>query len=186
MSLKAKAEKAEKIKIRPAREEDFSLIQKFNALLFRKEQKDFDPTLDINWPFSAEGERYFRRVLRGENGQAWLAIIDNQPVGYLAAVLTDEIPSSRKLKKRAILDNMFVLKSFRNRGAGSRLVQEFIHWAQQQGADNLRVTAFSGNKKALDFYRQNGFQDYNQTLEINFPSRKKELNNEEDNGDSDD
>ena len=154
------------LKIRKATEKDFIVIQKLNGLLFKREQKNFDSTLDISWPFSEEGEEYFERILNEENGRAWLAEDDGQPVGYLIGKIATKVPKSRTIKKRAILDNMFVLKKYRNKGIGGRLVKKFITWAKENGADNLRVTAFAGNKGAIRFYRQNRFRDYNLTLEM--------------------
>ncbi len=154
------------IKIRKASEKDFAVIQKLNSLLFKREQKRFDSTLDISWPFSKKGEEYFERILSEKNGRAWLAEDNDKPVGYLIGSIAQKVPKSRTIKKRAILDNMFVLKNYRNKGIGGRLVKEFIAWAKENGADNLRVTAFAGNKEAIKFYRQNGFRDYNLTLEI--------------------
>ncbi len=154
------------IKIRKASKKDFGAIQKLNSLLFKREQKKFDSTLDISWPFSEEGEGYFERILSGKNGRAWLAEDDDKPVGYLIGNIAQKVPKSRTIKKRAVLDNMFVLKNYRNKKIGGRLVKEFIAWAKENGADNLRVTAFASNKEAIKFYQQNGFQDYNRTLEI--------------------
>lgn len=155
------------IKIRKADENDFFIIQKLNNLLFKREQKNFDSTLVVSWPFSKEGEEYFRQILSTKNSQAWLAEDDGKTIGYLIGKIVTKVPRSRTIKKRAILDNMFVLKDYRNKGIGGLLVKEFIVWAGKNKVDNLRVTAFAGNKDAIKFYKQNGFQDYNLTLEIN-------------------
>jgi len=77
------------------------------------------------------------------------------------------VPKSREIKKRAVLDNMFVLREFRNKGVGKKLVREFIEWAKKNNVDNVRVTAFAGNSSVIAFYKEQGFKGYNLTLEIN-------------------
>ncbi len=154
------------IQIKKAEEKDFKIIQGLFSLLIKKEQKDFDKTLKTDWPFSKEGEKYFQRVLSGEIGQAWLALMDGKEVGYLIGVIKKEVPKSRTIKKRAVLDNMFVLEKYRNQGVGMKLAQEFLKWVKENEVDNIRVTAFVGNYRALEFYRELGFKDYNLTLEI--------------------
>ena len=155
------------IQIRQANESDFEVVQQLSFLLFKKEQRDFDDSLKTDWPFSPVGENYFRRVLTGETGRVWLAIVDNRAVAFLIGTLSESVPTSRAIKKRIVLNNMFVLKEYRNKGIGGKLVKEFIAWAKQEKADNIRVTAFAGNKKAIEFYRRCGFYDYNHTLEMN-------------------
>jgi GNAT superfamily N-acetyltransferase len=155
------------LKIKKATKDDFQTIQKLNFLLFKKEQKDFDNTLKINWPFTTEGEKYFQYLMESNNGQVWLALVDGEPVGYLAGKIKSDTPSSRKIKKRAVPDNMFVLADFRNRGIGGKLVKEFIKWTSLKKVDNIRVTAFAKNSSAINFYKKYGFQEYNLTLEIN-------------------
>jgi len=157
------------VNIKVAGMADLEVIQRLYFLLFKKEQKDFDSTLNINWPFSTDGEKYFREVLSGKIGCAWLAVLNNRVIGYLIGVVKEGVPTSRSIKKRVVLDNMFVLEEFRDKGVGRSLVKEFISWAKREGADNLRVTAFAGNQRAIKFYRRCGFKDYNHTLEINNP-----------------
>lgn len=155
------------IQIRQANKSDFKVVQQLSFLLFKKEQKDFDESLKTDWVFSSAGESYFRRVLAGENGRAWLAMVDGRAIAFLIGTLSESVPTSRTIKKRIVLNNMFVLKEYRNRGIGGKLMKEFIAWAKKEKADNIRVTAFAGNKKAIEFYRQCGFYDYNHTLEMN-------------------
>ncbi len=120
------------IKIRKANENDFLIIQKLNNLLFKREQKNFDSTLVVSWSFSKEGEEYFRKILSTKSGQAWLAEYNGKTIGYLIGKIVTKVPNSRTIKKRAILDNMFILKDYRNKGVGGLLVKEFIAWAEKK------------------------------------------------------
>ena len=155
-----------KIKIIPANKSDFEVIQELNQKLFKREFEKFDSTLDIEWPFSDDGVKYFRRALSGDDFLTLKAVDDKgKIVGYLIGKLTT-INSSRRLNRRAILDNMFVRKEWRKSGIGGKLVEEFLKWAKNKKVDNIRVTAFAGNKEAINFYKQRGFKEYNLTLEI--------------------
>jgi len=48
------------VQIRRATSKDLKQIQQLNLALFKKEIKDFDPSLDLNWTFGKEGAKHFR------------------------------------------------------------------------------------------------------------------------------
>lgn len=147
---------------------DLKDIQNLNLLLFKKEQKEYDKKLNVNWPFDEEGINYFTDCIKNENGCIIISKIDDKIIGYLAGRIKINRNKSRNLKNQAEIGNMLVLEKYRNKKIGTKMVKEFFKWAKNKGIINIRVTASSKNKKALDFYRKNGFKDYNYTLEIDF------------------
>jgi len=157
--------KDKKIKIIPAKRNDFGIIQELNQKLFQREWKKFDSILNPKWSFSDDGKRYLRKALFANDFLVLKAVNDDKVVGYLIGKLI-AVDSSRHLDKRAILDNMFVQKEYRQLGVGSKLVKEFLKWAKGNKVDNIRVTAFVDNKRAINFYKRQGFKEYNLTLEI--------------------
>ncbi|MCK9379109.1 MAG: GNAT family N-acetyltransferase [Candidatus Moranbacteria bacterium] len=62
---------------------------------------------------------------------------------------------------------MFVLDKHRGMGVGSKLYQAFVNWSKSKGVKRLRVGASAQNVVGINFYRKNGFADYDLILETN-------------------
>jgi len=71
----------------------------------------------------------------------------------------------------AELDNMFVLKEFRGKGIGTKLISSFLDWCKHSKYDRVCVSASAQNTNAIKFYRKFGFKDYVTTLELDFNSQ---------------
>jgi len=97
----------------------------------------------------------------------FLAYVDDEIVGYLAGGLMDNKKSYRVLPNSAELENMFVLDKCRDTGIGSKLYQAFVDWSKSKGVKRLRVGASAQNVAGINFYRKNGFIDYDLILETN-------------------
>lgn len=42
-------------------------------------------------------------------------------------------------------------------GVGSRLVEAFLAWSRERGAERFHVSAYAANASAIRFYRRHGF-----------------------------
>lgn len=158
-----------KLLIFRARPEDLKVIQELNFKLFKKEHREYDSTLNLEWTFSRIGEKYFLDKIK--NGFAAIAEVGGEPVGYLVGSTSKDYPY-RLTKRTAELGNMFVLDRYRNRGIGTKLVKSFLDWCRKNDYKHINVAASALNKKGISFYRKLGFKDYTVTLEIN-PKNKR-------------
>ncbi|MEU5398214.1 GNAT family N-acetyltransferase [Streptomyces sp. NPDC005963] len=52
---------------------------------------------------------------------------------------------------------MYVQPAHHGGGLGTRLVEHFLAWAKEMGADLAEVIAYSSNADAIRFYERNGF-----------------------------
>jgi GNAT superfamily N-acetyltransferase len=147
--------------IRLATQRDVPTIQKLNHDLFLSDN-EHNHDLDCDWPYSEEGEKYFRDAVDSEKYLSIVAEVDGVVVGYLNGFL--KVPSVIYLGKRAEIDNMCVDATFRAKGVGTALINEFKKWAKEHGVERLMVEAFSGNESAIEFYKQNGFTPYAEVL----------------------
>jgi ribosomal protein S18 acetylase RimI-like enzyme len=59
--------------------------------------------------------------------------------------------------KVAELDSLFVEKSFRTKGTGSRLADMMIAWFERHRVASITVNVALGNESAFAFYRRFGF-----------------------------
>ena len=62
---------------------------------------------------------------------------------------------------------MFIKEDYRLYGIGKKLINNFKNYCRNNNISNLKVVASSKNKNAIEFYRKNGFDDFNLTLTMN-------------------
>ena len=68
---------------------------------------------------------------------------------------------------------MFIKDSCRGYGVGKALVNEFKMYCKSKGINDLIVTASAKNKSAINFYKKNGFEEFNLTLTMNIEEENK-------------
>lgn len=146
--------------IRKATLDDLFEIQNLNNLLFKLEKENFDPTLVEDWPLSADGKNYFKELI--ENNFVVVAIINNEIVGYLAGSINEK--GSYEEIQYGEVNNMFIKSECRGYGLGKMLINEFKKYCSSNSINNLVVTASAKNVNAIEFYKRNGFDDFNITL----------------------
>ena len=152
------------IKVRIAKLSDLKNIQELNSMLFIKEIKEFDSTLNPDWTFSVNGTKYFSEAINSSNSCVLVSVFKNKIIGYLLGSIQD-IESYRKISKIAEIENMLVLDEFRGKNIGSKLINEFMKWCNNKKVTRLKVVASAMNNKAINFYKKHGFKDYSLTLE---------------------
>lgn len=150
------------IKIQLATIKNLRDIQNLNHQLCIKENKEFDATINKDYPLEQSGEKYFKERIK--NGCALVAITDGKVGGYLVGAIIEH-EDYRNISKLAEAENMFVLEEYRSSGIGKKLFNEFIKWCKSKGAKRIRAVASVQNTKAIEFYKREGFKEYNLTLE---------------------
>lgn len=150
------------VEIRKAIMEDLEDIRKLNQELFAYENENFDDTINIKWSLGEGHKKDYVNAIK--NNFCFVALVDGKIVGYIVGYI-QKPETYRNIGKLAELDNMSILREYRSKGIGSKLVKEFKKWAKSNGVDRLRVTASVRNLKAIKFYRREGFGDYDLSLE---------------------
>lgn len=143
-------------------------IQNLNNQLFELEYNNFDSALKVGWTYEKDGEEYFNDMLNNEI--IYIALDKEKVVGYLAGSIN--IQGSYVTKSLAEVDNMFILEEYRKYGIGTKLINAFKEYCSKNQIEELKVTASAKNKKAIDFYMKNGFNEFEITLK-----QKIKLNN---------
>lgn len=146
--------------IRKATINDLNSIQELNNKLFELEFNNFDDTLKLGWPFEKEGKEYFEYMIKDE--MVFVAEVEGKIVGYLAGCICEQM--SYITETFAELDNMCIDDEYRRFGIGTLLINEFKKYCKEKSIQNIKVTAFAKNSRAIQFYIKNGFEDYNVTL----------------------
>ena len=147
--------KTKNIIVRRATLEDIKTIQQFGYKLLDYERQNWDPALDVNWPFSKEGEqKYFTAIT---DKYTIIAEKDKKPVGYLIGKVIDAAPGSARHIKQAYLENIFVSDSDRKSGVGVKLIVDFRDYCKKEGVSRINVSVLAANTIAVDFYQKVGF-----------------------------
>jgi diamine N-acetyltransferase len=153
-----------KVTIRKATLKDLTKIQHLSQCLFDKEYSEFNPSLNCNWIYGVVGTNYFKDCITKKEKSAFVAICNKKIVGYLTGGI-EKVVSWRKIVKCAELYNMFVLEEFRSLGVGKKLYCTFLSWAKKNNVKKLQVIVTAKNARAINFYKKNGFSDYEVILE---------------------
>ncbi len=139
--------------IRKAKPEDWQSVQKLNNEVFQND-KDNDSDMDLNWPYTEKGIKYYQDLANGTYGCCLVAEIDKSLIGHI--VLSERTFSYTK-SKYVEVENIGVSSEYRSRGIGKMLIDAAIEWAKQQGIGRLYLEACWGNTEAVKFYKNNGF-----------------------------
>ncbi len=152
------------LEIRRANIKDLNEVLRLNFDLFKKEYKEYDKTLNLRWTHT-EGKKYYKNRIIHKNGFLEIALFNNTIIGYVCGVIQDR-ELFRIQAKYAELENMSIDKSFRGKGIGTKLVQNFLNWSKENKVNYISVKASEKNKQAIGFYRNLGFKDHDLILEM--------------------
>ena len=143
------------IKIRKAKIDDLYEIQKFDL-----EYNNFDSTLVQNWPLTQDGREYFEKAIK--DAVSLIAYVNDEIVGYLVGTLYSQYSYNNNIQ--AELDNMCVMKEYRNQGIGQKLFEEFKKICKDNKVNEIKVVASYNNLNAINFYKKNCFEEAELTL----------------------
>ena len=139
------------MKIREAVKDDSAQLKN----LFLEDQKytrRFDEELVVNKQTKEEMEREVNRIFKEPKHKIFVAEEEEEVVGFIIPRFSPGITRS------GWITNIFVSKSFRGRGIGSRLMKKGIDWLKKRGAKKVELTTYGVNQKALSFYRKFNFK----------------------------
>jgi GNAT superfamily N-acetyltransferase len=137
-----------------ATQDDIDSLVTSVAGLFCEDGGRHDPLRDVGWP-AREGAAYYSALVDDRACLLALARDNGNVIGHLIGRLHG--PGGTLSGRIAELESMRVAPGFRRAGAGSVLVQYFLAWARECGAQQASVTAYVGNDAAQRFYARHGF-----------------------------
>ena len=101
-------------------------------------------------------EEQYRTLIASDWAVCLVATHQGEVVGYLSRGWKDS-PKWRPVKATEI-HALYLREAFRSQGIGRRLIEEFVHWSEERGAEVVEVGAFAANTRALAFYERAGFR----------------------------
>lgn len=104
-------------------------------------------------------ESRWRDLLAAPGRICWLAEQADAVVGFVELTLQTPAPAPRPSRAPAEIARLYVLERFTGRGIGRTLLCHAATSARAAGADELWLTVYEGNARALAFYRRTGWRD---------------------------
>lgn len=142
------------VAVSAATQDDIRSLVASVAELFREDGGRHDPLRDLDWP-AREGAGYYSALVEDRTCLLALARDGGEVIGHLIGRLHG--PGGTFTACIADLESMRVAPEFRRAGVGSLLVQHFLTWARERGAQQASVTAYAANDAAQRFYARHGF-----------------------------
>lgn len=141
------------------RPEDVPELLASAAALFAEDGGRRDPFMDTGWP-AREGAAYYADLV---GDPTCLCLLARDGGGHLIGRLRRPDPL-RPGAVTAVLESMRVAPDRRRTGVGGALVDAFLAWARERGANETTVQAYAQNAGALAFYEACGFRPFLVTL----------------------
>ncbi len=101
--------------------------------------------------------------LNDKNAEFYFAKLDNTIIGYLKlnfGLLQTELQDDKALE----IERIYVLKEFHGKNVGQILYDKAIQVARQKNADYVWLGVWEENPRAINFYKKNGFVEFDKHL----------------------
>jgi len=99
--------------------------------------------------------------LENVHSEFYLAYLDFVIIGYLK--INFPLAHSEKMGNDSLeIERIYIQKSFQGKGYGSTLIQKAIEIAKSKNFNKIWLGVWSKNKKAIGFYENMGFTEFNQ------------------------
>lgn len=142
--------------IRESSLEDTEVLDKLLTLLIRDEKK-YDS--NINEEFVVEN--FYENIINKDCNIIYVAEEDNKIVGYLYGYIKE---NDVTLENTAVLDALYVIDEYRNKGVATSLVNGFKSWSRENNARYIEVQVLNKNIDAFNLYKMLGFNELKSIL----------------------
>ncbi len=143
------------IRVEAASPGDISEIIASADALVATDAGRYDPAAtDLSWA-ARTGSAYATSLLASDESLVLIARDGDAVIGHLVARLYG--PGSVHPIRVAELESIHVYSEHRGCGVGENLVNGFLAWAADKGAQRASVTAYAANEGAQRFYARQGF-----------------------------
>jgi GNAT superfamily N-acetyltransferase len=138
------------VRLRPATEADVAVLA-----IFMRQLREDDPD-EGAFDESRSVPAMRRLIAEPSLGRAWIIELDTQPAGYAALTLSFSIEFGGVA---AFVDELFVARSLRGQGVGTKTLELVIEEARKLDVSILLLEVTQSNERAKRLYRKSGFTD---------------------------
>jgi ribosomal protein S18 acetylase RimI-like enzyme len=145
--------------IKQADANDLKILQRLSVVTFTDTFATYNTRKDMQMYI----EKYFscenlRAELADENNLFFIALNNEEPVGYLKLRLPQKHLQTLNVSNGIELERIYVLQQLQGAGLGYQLMQFAVNYAKQNGFDTLWLGVWERNEKAINFYKKCGFE----------------------------
>jgi len=97
--------------------------------------------------------------LNDKNSEFYFATLDNNVIGYLK-LNVGQSQTELQDDKALEIERIYILREFHGKNVGQLLYNRAIQIAKQKNADYIWLGVFEGNPRAINFYKKNGFVEF--------------------------
>lgn len=142
--------------IRKVKIEDYNQVIELYAQLDDAE-RIFDSNLIDTHEVPEEQKKKIEKRIKSRKGIFLVAVEDENIVGLIDGYIIDSIYYKEKV---GYLDHVCVDKKHRNKGIGTKLIEEFTKKMKTKNVAYLKLNAFENNTPAVNLYKKLGFEEY--------------------------
>ena len=151
------------MKIRKAKPEEVGQIADLQQGLMLREKK-IDPTYyDISKYAKKRFVEFAKKKIKNRNSILLVATVDDKIVGYILGWVKER-PPVFKLKRVGYISDCFMIKEFRWKGIGEKLVQRMLAWFKTKKLNYAELVVTSRNKLGLTVWKDLGFKEYRKIM----------------------
>lgn len=152
------------VRIKKVTLNDLHLLQKIGSQTFYEtfaaENSEENMSKYLEESFSPEkliGE------LNQEGSEFYFATLDQRIIGYLK-LNSGQSQTELQDKKALEIERIYVLKEFHGKAIGQILFEKAMEIAQQIKVDYVWLGVWEENKRAIRFYKKNGFTEFDKHI----------------------
>lgn len=127
---------------------------------FSEIEAKFDNCFDGKRAWTNMYKGKVKNAIDSEDSQILVAEIEEEVVGFSLGKRMEP-----PMKDAFYIDSLFVKEAFRDKGIGTKLLQEMEKFAAEYGYKKIYIGAFTENIGAINLHKKLGFQDNTLILE---------------------
>jgi GNAT superfamily N-acetyltransferase len=140
--------------LRRATSADAALIANMHAQSWASAYRGILPDAFLDHEMPAERAAHwstrFQELADGA-GEAFIALQDERPIGFVCLIAPDESGS-------VLVDNLHALPGAKGTGLGTSMLATAAQWARDQGANSMHLYVLEPNVAAIGFYESRGWR----------------------------
>ena len=146
------------MKIRKATIKDFESLKEIK-ILSKIEEARYADTLKRISKTKEDYISYLKQDLTRKTRVVFIALEGKKVVGMVLSQYFKPLVIS-KFKRKGYMNNLYVLKEYRNKNIGKKLIARAWKWLEDKKVEFVTLEVHVDNKGAIALYHRLGFQDY--------------------------
>ena len=106
--------------------------------------------------------------IKDDSNVIYIAIVDDVVVGYITAQLIFFSNSHYNLNSNCTVGDIMIDTNYQHLGIGKAFIEEIKKWSKLNSISKINLNVFSKNKRALSFFKNQGFDDQFNNLILEF------------------